>query len=1093
DGSGTATPTNFINGTNIGNVLTYTLKGLGFNTTYYWQIIPTNGSDATGCSIRSFTTSPLAANAPLTQDLESCFDWQLVNGTSGTNQWVVGNATNNGGSNGLYISNTGGTTNNYANTTATVHVYKDVTFAAGVGGSISFDWKGSGETNYDRMLLYIAPTSVTPVVGAPSTSGSSNNTALSGATLLWTQPSAAQTTYTSASIPLSNTQLGNASSSNTVRFIFTWQNDGGGGSNPPGALDNINISVVTCGNLPTALTVPSVSATSATISWTAPSPAPGSGYEYYLSTSASAPTSGSTPTGSTGAGVTSATLSVSANTTYYFWVRSNCNGTDKSSWVGSGTFTTPCAAATVPWTEGFETVTPGTGSGSGSYLPSCWLEGPAAADWASATGNVATYQKPRTGNNFIYTQWTADDWLYSPVTTLTAGTSYDYTFYYIVDNNAASTANSFSYELKYGNAQASGSMTNTIISATTVTTTSTYTKVTGTFTPSSSGDYSIGLHVICGSTTPNYFSFDDFSLGLTPSCAGAASGTISTASATTSCTSGFTVAFTASGYSTGPGSGYQWQVSNDNFVSNVVDISGATNPAAYTTPAINTPGTTYYRLKVTCTSGLAVQYSNAIAVTLISPPTYASIPYDQSFESTWLTGCATNDRPDGSWSNVNTSGDVDASWRRDDDGASGGWGNITSYMYSPAGSDGSRSARFHSGYTSAGLQSWMDLYVNLSTVTGNKQLTFDVNDASGTDAIDVLLSTDGGATFPTTLLSGYNPNLASWQSQTLTIASNSATAVIRFRATGDFGSTDIGLDNIKVTPPCNGTPSAGTNPSSPSICTGQSTVLTVTGATTGLGITYAWEEFNGSTWVSAVGGSGASTTSYTTPALVAAKQYRLSVTCTNSSQTTSGSAITVSVVSPSVTGAVTSNPATACGTTNVTLSAPISAGATGLWFASSTSNAVLAQGPTYSTTLNAAATFYVSAIQPLGSAYTTARPSASASSPTTNNVSSGNYGQGLCFTAFQPFLLNSVAVWVGTSATFAIDLYDVTGATVLAKSQDFVGLTANSFNVVQLNFMVPASGSYRLRMAAPTTATAAGQLNRETGGIASPVSLGSVG
>ncbi|HTF02558.1 MAG TPA: fibronectin type III domain-containing protein, partial [Bacteroidia bacterium] len=52
-------PTNIVNGTNIGNVLTYNTGALLPSTTYYWYVVPTNGAgDAVGCSgqVRSFTT-----------------------------------------------------------------------------------------------------------------------------------------------------------------------------------------------------------------------------------------------------------------------------------------------------------------------------------------------------------------------------------------------------------------------------------------------------------------------------------------------------------------------------------------------------------------------------------------------------------------------------------------------------------------------------------------------------------------------------------------------------------------------------------------------------------------------------------------------------------------------------------------------------------------------------------------------------------------------------------------------------------------------------------------------------------------------------
>jgi len=89
---------------------------------------------------------------------------------------------------------------------------------------------------------------------------------------------------------------------------------------------------------PTALTSSSVTTTTATISWTAASPVPSSGYQYYVSTSAVPPTAGTTPTGTT-TGTSVNLTGLTSNVTYYFWVRSNCGGT-QSAWAGSSTFFT---------------------------------------------------------------------------------------------------------------------------------------------------------------------------------------------------------------------------------------------------------------------------------------------------------------------------------------------------------------------------------------------------------------------------------------------------------------------------------------------------------------------------------------------------------------------------------------------------------------------------------------------------------------------------------------------------------------------------------------------------------------------------------
>ncbi|MDD4310456.1 MAG: M6 family metalloprotease domain-containing protein, partial [Candidatus Cloacimonetes bacterium] len=51
-------PTNLVNGSNLGNVLSYTRPtGWSYSTQYFWKIVPTNaGGDASGSSVWSFTT-----------------------------------------------------------------------------------------------------------------------------------------------------------------------------------------------------------------------------------------------------------------------------------------------------------------------------------------------------------------------------------------------------------------------------------------------------------------------------------------------------------------------------------------------------------------------------------------------------------------------------------------------------------------------------------------------------------------------------------------------------------------------------------------------------------------------------------------------------------------------------------------------------------------------------------------------------------------------------------------------------------------------------------------------------------------------------
>jgi len=105
------------------------------------------------------------------------------------------------------------------------------------------------------------------------------------------------------------------------------------------------------------------------------------------------------------------------------------------------------------------------------------------------------------------------------------------------------------------------------------------------------------------------------------------------------------------------------------------------------------------------------------------------------------------------------------------------------------------------------------------------------------------------------------------------------------------GPLYIGAASADIVQPCTGTPTPGTiaaGLATQNICGGSApTALVATGFTTGAtGIVFQWEESddNGVTdaWANAVGGSGATTATYTAPVLSAARYYRLKVSCTGS-------------------------------------------------------------------------------------------------------------------------------------------------------------------------------------------------------------------
>ena len=216
---------------------------------------------------------------------------------------------------------------------------------------------------------------------------------------------------------------------------------------------------------------------------------------------------------------------------------------------------------------------------------------------------------------------------------------------------------------------------------------------------------------------------------------------------------------------------------------------------------------TSYQFYVTknCGAGQTSQTAGPFTfTTLCLPPVYATLPYSQDFENTWVNGCNTRDIPSTNWLNTPVTGNT--SWRRDDDGASAAWTGPSFGAYTPAGSPLSggtslHAARFHSDYVQNRGVGTLDLYANLSsgTGTGTPTLTFDYINTSGTDSVRVQLSTNGGSTFTT--LAGSGAGISStWTRRTVNLPATglTATCVVRLRAVGDFGATDIGIDNVQL-------------------------------------------------------------------------------------------------------------------------------------------------------------------------------------------------------------------------------------------------------------------------------------------------------
>ena len=210
---------------------------------------------------------------------------------------------------------------------------------------------------------------------------------------------------------------------------------------------------------------------------------------------------------------TSATISyLAANTPYYVRVRAHNTITScYSNYSTTLTVLTLCDAyTTIPWSEGFESM--GTNVGS-KILPTCWTyQNVVGSSGPYSSGTSGSYYGPKTGTNFLYTYYGNTTWIFTPRMRLTAGTSYNFSFYMM--NKSITSPIDFLMDVAYGSTNTNDSMTQ-VLATGIVCNNSSYTKFNYQVIPTSNGEYYFGVKTTSATSTPWYISFDDFNLDFT--------------------------------------------------------------------------------------------------------------------------------------------------------------------------------------------------------------------------------------------------------------------------------------------------------------------------------------------------------------------------------------------------------------------------------------------------------------------------------------------------------------------------------------------------------------------------------------------------
>jgi hypothetical protein len=165
--------------------------------------------------------------------------FSAANGTA-TNKWQPGITAGGAASaSSAYISNSGSApfAYNYVSTSSTVHLYRTVVIPAGESIiSLSFSWKGDGESTNDYLRVSYAPSTFLPTANNSSTNPGTPITGSGAGTpsIVLDNLQGQGNTFTTATATLPASLAGT-----TIRLIFTWTNDNATRNTPPAAIDNV--------------------------------------------------------------------------------------------------------------------------------------------------------------------------------------------------------------------------------------------------------------------------------------------------------------------------------------------------------------------------------------------------------------------------------------------------------------------------------------------------------------------------------------------------------------------------------------------------------------------------------------------------------------------------------------------------------------------------------------------------------------------------------------------------------------------------------------------------------------------------------------
>ncbi len=389
----TAGGSDVMNDYDMGNVTSFTLPtALNNSTVYYYTVKSyTATSLSASCTERSFATVCSPTTAPYSQN----FDTTATGSSTNTNAPTCWSYVETSGSAGYgYVSSTSPASapncyllSNSTDTTGNIMLVSPQTTNLTDGTRrVRFMAKAGAATGYTVQVGTLTDPS-----NPASFTAIGNNIAITNA---WAP-------YT-VNIP-----------TGTDQYLVI--KHGLGGSSRSVYIDDVFVESIPSCLETTGVVVGAITSTSVGISWTAPATPPAGGYDIYYSTSNVPPISSTTPSMTGVTGTSTVIPGLTANTTYYIWVRSRCSASGQSVWTTAvSAYTGHCiptggSSSTSYYLNNVTTTTLGyTNLGYTASTYSAYLNNTATSFSGTPGGNIDYSLKAAGGSTYYYYIWV--DW-----------------------------------------------------------------------------------------------------------------------------------------------------------------------------------------------------------------------------------------------------------------------------------------------------------------------------------------------------------------------------------------------------------------------------------------------------------------------------------------------------------------------------------------------------------------------------------------------------------------------------------------------------------------------------------------------------------